>query len=889
MKIKKSSERAPQSPKKFVLRLATSAAWMRWLFSLTLLVVVAGGGALIALSWFSPTAQLAPLAPSSPPTLIPTSTPAPTPTPTKLEVGDVLETWYLDIAPDDLAQIAVKREEALAHWVLVTSAADFVPATLRLNERSLPVEVRLKGDWADHLVGDKWSFRVETQGDHYVHGMKVFSLQNLATRAYLNEGLFLDNLRAEEVLSVHYRYARLILNGEYRGIYAVEEGFAKELLEFQQRREAPIIRYEEDLLWKHRFIYENDGLVPRGVEEFHLIDEFSSGKINRDPLLAAQRDTAVGMLRALGKQERPASQVFDLETMGKFLALVDLWDAQHALIWHNQRFYYNPLTTRLEPVVFDAQPLFEKRGVELASLAGLRQTVAYDDLQLQEAYLHFLQEFSQPEYLAALQERYAARLKVLQTAMEPEFGVVPLEAPWERLAVRQRALRKILQPYQMVYVYQPQLLTETLSLKVGNLLDFPVEIVAVQVGTQHIPVRQEWGDGEALVPLSATLTHPVLRPLPLDATSIGYASLQVPREVFTFTNGTEELAEIELVTRIRGLTRTVAHPVALDYPASLAAGPLPARPSVAEVLEHHPYLEQVTGKELLRIPPGSWEITRNLVLPVGYGLQIAPGTTLNFGTENYLLANGPLRFEGTAEEPIILQPAGESWRGIVVLESAVTSIWRHVTVEKTLAINQAGWTLTGGITFYRSDLRLEQSRILHTFSEDALNVIQGEIAFTEVEFAYAPSDAVDIDFGGGVAARCTFHDIAGDGFDVSGSVIELRNLRMFRIGDKGLSAGEASWVTAEGLYLEDLDFGVVSKDSSQVTVTGLTLENIHWAGLAAYIKKPAYGPATLTAKAVTFVQVPAERRTLVQTESWMELEGERIWGTPLDVSSLYNE
>ncbi|MEA3309585.1 MAG: hypothetical protein U9Q70_08765, partial [Chloroflexota bacterium] len=284
---------------------------------------------------------------------------------------------------------------------------------------------------------------------------------------------------------------------------------------------------------------------------------------------------------------------------------------------------------------------------------------------------------------------------------------------------------------------------------------------------------------------------------------------------------------------------------------------------------------------------GVWEITRSLILPEGYGLQLNPGTTLRFGAENYLLASGPLRFEGTAEAPIILQPTGERWRGIVVWGAPETSIWRHVTVEKTLAINQDGWTLTGGITLYLSDLRLDQSRILNTFSEDAINVIRGRIAFTDVEFADAPSDAVDIDFGEGFVERCTFHDIAGDGFDVSGSVIELHDVRMYAIGDKGLSVGEASRVRAEGLYLEDLDFGVVSKDSSWVTATALTLQNIRRAGLAAYIKKPVYGPASITANGVTFVQVPEERRTLVQTGSWIDLEGERIWGVALDVSSLY--
>ena len=31
-----------------------------------------------------------------------------------------------------------------------------------------PVRIRLKGDWTDHLIGEKWSFRVETKKNKYI-------------------------------------------------------------------------------------------------------------------------------------------------------------------------------------------------------------------------------------------------------------------------------------------------------------------------------------------------------------------------------------------------------------------------------------------------------------------------------------------------------------------------------------------------------------------------------------------------------------------------------------------------------------------------------------------------------------------------------------------------
>jgi len=67
------------------------------------------------------------------------------------------------------------------------------------------------------------------------------------------------------------------------------------------------------------------------------------------------------------------------------------------------------------------------------------------------------------------------------------------------------------------------------------------------------------------------------------------------------------------------------------------------------------------------------------------------------------------------------------------------------------------------------------------------------------------------------------------------------------------------------------------------------LESIRIAGLAAYIKKPSYGPASITVERITFVDLPDEQRTLVQTGSWIDLDGARIWGVDVDVAALYEK
>lgn len=861
----------------------------------TLLVLTFGAGILAArLPTLSSAPAAATLSPQPPTPFPPTATPPPTPTATAPDASDVLETLYVEIAPRGLAQIEAKREEALRLGILLSTGRDYVPATVRMGEQEVPVELRLKGDWINHIAHDKWSFRIRTTGEHYFLGMRIFSIHDPAMRSRLDEWLFLQNARIEDVLAVGYRFVHVVLNGEYQGIYALEEGFSKELLESQERREGPIIRYDEDLVWEYRAFYD-DQLIPRGINDFYIIDEFQSGRVNADPVLSAQRDAAVGLLRGLWTGERAAVEVFDVQAMARFLALSDLWSAPHGLIWHNLRYYYNPVTTRLEPIAFDSDALageLDLVGLPRSAFPNepmLQRTVLYGDAQLQAAYVRELERMSRPGYVEALEAQLGPQFATLRAALEPEFGPDVLAPPWDTLRRRQELARQVMNPYQMVYAYvQGSELTPTVHIDVGNLLELPVEIVGLEMDGVLIPAQATWAAAESADLVVENTISPsdalVLQPLDPLAPYIPYIHLQIPPSEL---GNTADIPGLGIVTRLWGLTATLTQTVLPAYASPLAQGPLPELPTLTQALERYPYLQKIEGEETLYISGGTWEIDGNLVLPTGFGLRLGPGTTLRFGPENHLLASGPLDFRGSEDNPVVLQPSGETWRGVVVLQSRAPSSWQYVTVEGASAVDQGGWTLTGGITFYESPIRLTHSRIVDSRGEDGINVIRTQFEFVQSEFGPTASDAFDGDFVQGTIEGCVFHDIGGDGIDVSSSDVQVQDVHLLNLGDKGISVGEGSRLTARDVTIETAGFGVVSKDLSQTTLDNVTISDVRLAGLAAYIKKASYGPATMTANAIAFVDVPAERHTLVQTGSWIDLEGTRIWGTDVDVDALY--
>jgi hypothetical protein len=877
---------------------------------LALLALAFGAGLLLARMPAAPAATA--LSPLAPPIPSPSPTPPPTPTPTSPETGGVLDTMYIDIEPQDFAQLAAQREEALRLGVILPENTSNVPATLRLGQQEMRVDVGLKGDWAfDHLSSDKWSLRIRTKGStNYVYGMRVFAIQDPSMRSYLNEWLFLENVRQEGVLGVGYRFVRVVLNGEYRGIYAVEAGFSRELIETSGHRMGLMLRYDEDLMWRYRAYYD-DQLIPVGANDFHIVDDYapnaSPGMANFDAAYAAQRDAAFGMLRAVWNGERPASDVFDLETMGRFLALSDLWCAPHGLIWHNLRYYYNPFTTRLEPIAFNNDALqgdLSRVGLlrsAYSSEPALWYSIFYDDPQLQAAYVKELWRISQPGYVEELEAQLGPQYEALRAEMEPEFGAEVLAPPWDMLRQRRALIREILNPLQTVYAYvqRPQAeLTSTVDIDVGNLLELPLQVVGLEVGDTLLPVSNTWVDRESAAFVApATVQDPdalILRAADPQATEAPYVHLHIPTSAFPgapITN-TEEIPALQIVTRLWGLTTTVTSTVLPGYPPPLADGPLPEIPTVEQALAQHPYLQRVAGENTLTIPAGTWTITGNLILPVGYGLRLGPGTTLRFGPMNYLFASGPLDFQGSEDAPIVLQPSEDQWQGIVVLEAGAPSTWTYTTVERAFTIRQpSGWSLTAAVTFYRSDIRMEHCHIVDALGEDGVGIISARVEAIQTEIGPVASDALDIMAGHGLVEGCVIHDTGADGVDVkNGTEVEVRDTRFVNIGDKGMSIGEHSYATARNITVENADFGMASKDLSQIVVEDATIVGARIAGLATYIKKPEYGTtASIIANRITFVDIPPERYTLVQTGCWIDLDGTRIWGTDIDVDALYTK
>ena len=79
--------------------------------------------------------------------------------------------------------------------------------------------------------------------------------------------------------------------------------------------------------------------------------------------------------------------------------------------------------------------------------------------------------------------------------------------------------------------------------------------------------------------------------------------------------------------------------------------------------------------------------------------------------------------------------------------------------------------------------------------------------------------------------------------------------------------------------------GAASKDGSNLELKASRIQNAHVAGLMAYIKKPEFGPGSITASAIDFGDGFEKAR--VQKGSHIKIDDREVDTVDIDVNDMY--
>lgn len=746
------------------------------------------------------------------------------------------------IEQQDYQQLEARRQIALERGMIINEEGSYVPAVLTYKEKEIKIKLRLKGHMTDHIESDKWSFRVRVKGKENFMGMGLFSLQHPGTRGYAYEWIYHEMMKREDIIALRYTFVSVELNGKDLGIYAVEENFDEELIENNQRKKGPVMRFDPDLYWVDRYnglIRDRVMLEPATFQSANL-QPYREEKVIADSSMRESYLRALGLMEGFRRGRLHAHEVFDINRVAKFHAIIDLVGGHHSLDWSDIKYYYNPVTDRLEPVAYESFTILPSRQISgMYRFAKLEKDDFRDDFHVAlfsdekyfREYIKAVERISKPEFLDSFFSEVDAQLDQNLAILYKEF---PYKKFDRKLYYRnQQSLRRMLDTPKGFHAYYHGSSGKEIKLKLGAIEALPVEITGLSIGAKAISERKsivlpskqkadyvDYIDASFELLPGITITDSMLSSLTVDYSILG-ASQKKKVKVFPHPY-------------------VIRDSVTADFAHS------------ESTINNFPFLS--VSDSIITIRPGKWPIASSLVIPSGYSVIAGKGVSLDIKKGGSVLSYSPFRFEGTEEQPITITSSDSSGQGIVLIGTGGTSLFRFVSVTSLSAVSTSSWRMTGALSFYEAPVTLESCSFRAMRSEDAVNIIRSPFTARKLYFTNTKDDALDIDFSNGKIESCVFESCAENAIDISMSQITITGLTIKDVKGKALNIKSGAKVNGSKIKITGASIGISAEDLSDVTISTLTLTDCEL-GIAAYKNKPASGPASVTVSGISIVNV----------------------------------
>ncbi|MCK5504449.1 MAG: hypothetical protein KAJ10_04770, partial [Thermodesulfovibrionia bacterium] len=533
----------------------------------------------------------------------------------------------------------------------------------------------------------------------------------------------------------------------------------------------------------------------------------------------------------------------------------DLLGAQHGNTWINYRFYYNPVTSLLEPVGFDGNA-----GEKIKIIVGLRpvniflfKSLDRLDPDFFRKYVEALEVFSKDSYLDNL-------LNDLKKELDEKLNIIKVEFVdfvfSEDVFLENRELIKMtLNPLKGFHAFYLKSDKDNVFIELGNIQRMPVEVL-------NIFYKESSFQPDRTIILPGK-KKPNLR--------VSYSDYR-----FVFPKGLDW--EDSMIKKMKvnyrlpgtGLTRQENIIPWPRLPGDFLEDDLIRRPANAHQFELLS-IDEPTKRIFIR--PGQWKLDKDLIIPKGYRVVGGEGTEINLLNSASILSYSPLELTGSEDNPVTIYSADLTGQGLIVINTGKRSRLKYVVFKDLAGPSKGGWNITGAVTFYEAPVNISFCQFEGTRSEDALNIVRSNFVIKNSLFDRTFSDAFDADYAKGKIIDSSFIDSGNDAIDISGSFVTADNLFINKAGDKGVSVGENSIMKINKINIKNSKIGLASKDMSEVKGAGLNITGCR-IGLAAYQKKPEFGPSSIAVRKVTIEKTSLPY--LIENRSTITVDGKEI-------------
>ncbi len=755
----------------------------------------------------------------------------------------------IDINYKNFQKIEKAREIGLKNERLKDEDSKWANAKLKYDDDEYKVKIRLKGTHGDHWRHPyKWSFKIKLSNDKTIFNLKRFSIQSPQTTSFLHEWLFMKALKKEGLIHHRVKFVNVIINGNKLGYYMLIEQASKNLIEFNKRREGPIITFNKDL-WIDEFNAKKNQL---GINT--ELDNFWRSKItpvqfknkNLNTNQEKYLNKAIFLLESFRNKELKPNEVFDVSQLAKFMALKAIFGSIE-LDTNDLKFYFNPVTRLLEPVGKEVHTNHKKFQHYSGWVFNLEKIVLpwqkhflkilYDDKDFYELFLKELSNLSSQNYIQDIINeninefnRYKKILKI----NHPFKEIINLED----INNTKEFIKGSLDPVQKVNVNLISSENNNLKLNIKNTQVLPVEIMGLKKDDKQI-----------------YFDRPIfVKGLELNSSN---DKKHINIDCKNITCSRKNIKNLEIFYNILGQKKLYSSKI--DFWSNSNQFQSFQSKNSLKTLKNLKIIEIQDDKINLR--SDEWIIDQKIIIPKNYRFIVSKNTRIIFKDNGQLISHSPISFNGSKKEPIFVSSnfkdeinrkrneadnySGHG-SGILVLNTKKKSNIDNVIFNKMSSPPlQDGEGSLGAINFYQSDVDITGSKFLNNIrGDDYINIIRSNFLIDDCYFENTNSDSIDLDFSNGIIKNSVFNKSINDAIDFSGSKVNLINVQIDKAGDKGISIGEESQIVANDISITNSFIGIASKDNSLATLDKIVINNVE-IGLAAYTKKNEYGPAKI--------------------------------------------
>ena len=750
------------------------------------------------------------------------------------------------------------RKKIINKGELKSFQAPRVNVEIQFQEKNFSGRVRLKGDRKTHWENRKdSSYKFELDDDVFFMGMNKFSIHKPIMRNYIHEWLFHEMTKELGLIGLNYKFIKTSINGTDRGLYVLEEGFGKELIERSERRNGPIFSMVEDLSTNTfgNWYQDNTNLEIYNKKYWNKKENYELLK------------TASNKLNNFFLGNEKFEDVFDVEKWASYLALCDLFYTYHGAYVKSVRYYYNPITGKIEPIAFDGHrgrnhPNYNRFNKDYNNQIILDYLYNHNDNFFQDEGLGWLNLFFLNKDKKLNENFYKLYIEKLELVTSDNFLNIFLDS-------RKQKIKEI-----NSHIYSDYFLFDNLKTRGPGFYYHSKKDLKHRVQTIREKIRTENNNYPDYIQAGIENNNLIIK----NYSRQDYASIIVTDLICEFSNNysLKKLNSIEKFPLVNfhfeklkndykkienKYVKTVINLEYLKianfekcnsinienlvnkekYTVNLDKINFNYSKKNKKILTNYLDFFKKNGDNLL-LKENTISIDKNIYIPKGFLVVLKSGQKIILKNGAFIYSHSAWSANADEKKISITGDENNFGGGILISSKEKKSIFNNVSFSNLKGLdekNKKELLVMGSLNFYETNVELTNIKFSNILSEDAINLFRSNFNIQNAKFSKIFSDGIDFDFSKGLGKNLFFENVGGDALDFSGSIVNLSDVNSEFIGDKVLSAGEMSIIEVINIKSSDSFSGIVSKDGSEVKIFNANMERVLYP-FSAYLKKAVY-------------------------------------------------